>query len=110
MRDEWAAEDSCLLRQGPLLLRQAEDLRARLLQAVQSHDRLEIDCGGVTEADLSTVQTLLSAGRSARRGGKPVVLRGEPAPALCAALQRAGFPPVADAAGFSHWMQGEATS
>lgn len=110
MRDEFAAEETCLVLQGPLLLRQADELRAQLLQALQSQSRLEIDCGGVTEADLSAVQALLSAGRSARRGGKPVSLRGAPAPALCAALVRAGFPPAADAAGFSHWMQGEATS
>jgi ABC-type transporter Mla MlaB component len=110
MRDEFAAKDSWLLLQGPLLLRQAEELRAQLLQAMQSQPQLRIDCGGVTEADLSTVQTLLSAGRSARRGAKPVVLRGDPAPALCAALERAGFPPARDAAGFTHWMQGEAAS
>ncbi len=110
MQNEFAAGDPCLVLRGPLLLRQAEELRAQLLQALQSQPRLEIDCAGVTEADLSTVQTLLSAGRSARRGGKPVLLRGAPAPALCAALARAGFPPVADAAGFSHWMQGEAAS
>ena len=110
MQDEFAAEDACLVLEGPLLLRHAEDLRTRLMQAVQTQPRLEIDCTGVTEADLSAVQALLSAGRSAQRGGKSLLLRGAPAPALCAALARAGFPPVADAAGFSHWMQGEAAS
>jgi hypothetical protein len=78
-----------------------------VLLAVQTQDRLEIDCAGVTEADLSGLQTLLSAGRSARRGGKPVLLRGAPSPALRDAVLRAGFPPTADAAGFSQWLQGE---
>jgi anti-anti-sigma regulatory factor len=107
VQGEDAAGDSCVVLEGPLLLRQAEDLRAKLLLAVQTQDRLEIDCAGVTEADLSGLQTLLSAARSARRGGKPVLLRGAPSPALRDAVLRAGFPPTADAAGFSQWLQGE---
>ena len=103
------AEDHCLVLSGALLLREAEDLHARLLHAVQVQPQLELDLTAVTEADLSALQLLLAAGRSARRSGKPVEVRGTLPASLREALARAGFPEAAaqDATQFSRWMQSE---
>ncbi|MDJ0391607.1 STAS domain-containing protein [Roseomonas sp. E05] len=106
---EPSAEDHCLVLSGALLLREAEDLHARLLHAVQVQPRLELDLAAVTEADLSALQLLLAAGRSAKRSGKPVQVRGVLPASLREALARAGFPDPAgeNAAQFSCWMQSE---
>jgi ABC-type transporter Mla MlaB component len=59
---------------GAATIRQADDIAERLRQALASSDRLEVDCSGVTEADVSFIQLLLSARKSAEASNKALTL------------------------------------
>lgn len=95
--------------EGAATVRNAEATHAKLADILRRHDEIEIDCGAVTEADLSLVQLLLAARRSAKRAGKTVVLAGPASGALRAALSQGGFltglpgPTSADEA---FWLEG----
>ncbi len=76
---------------GSLTLRTVEATREKLLEMLERHQALEIDCSAATEIDLSFIQLLLSARVSAQSAGKTIAL-AQPAPdALRDALQRGGF-------------------
>ncbi len=53
-------------------------------------DRLEIDCSSVDKADVTSIQLLLSAAKSGRAQGRPVVLTSF-SPNLRNTIRRAGF-------------------
>ena len=94
-------------------MRTAEALQATLRDAVQRHDHIEIDCSGVSEADLTLIQLLLAARRSAERDGKRLVLSAPAAGALREALETAGFLPVDDAPAsqdMAFWLEGKKAS
>ena len=76
---------------GALNIREAPRLHAEILAAMASGEALVIDVSGVTEADVSFVQLLLAARRSADAQGKPLTLKGPVLEAVRAVLRRGGF-------------------
>lgn len=86
-----AAETCKIDLAGVLSIRDGERLRATLLEALRGHSRVEIGFEGVTAADLSTVQLILSARKTAASAGKSVVLAQPASGWLLDTLQRAGL-------------------
>jgi anti-anti-sigma regulatory factor len=80
-----------LALRGEQSVRQAAETYAEVLAALREPGDLVLDCTGVTEADLSLVQIILAAHRSARADGRNVVLSASPEGALRRALERGGF-------------------
>ena len=103
---------SCLVFDGPLTVRNIAGLQERLLEALQSQMRIEIDCSGATEADRSCLQLLIAARLSAASQGGALICRGPASGPLREALVRSGFTGAAAGtapAALSLWLQGEAT-
>jgi anti-anti-sigma regulatory factor len=57
--------------EGPVLIRKAAELSARLREALAA-GRLQIDAGGVTQVDTATLQLFVAAVATARRDGAAV--------------------------------------
>jgi anti-anti-sigma regulatory factor len=76
---------------GSLTLRTVETTRAKLLETMERHQALEIDCSAATEIDLSFIQLLLSARTSAQSAGKTIALAQPLSGVLSDVLQRGGF-------------------
>jgi ABC-type transporter Mla MlaB component len=76
---------------GALTLRTVEKIREDLLEMMQRHQALEIDCSAATEIDLSFVQLLLAARTSALSAGKTVALAHPASGILRDVLQRGGL-------------------
>ncbi len=93
-----------LVLQGPHTVRHAAETYAAFTAAMNAPGDIELDCAGVTEADVSFIQIILAATRSAVAQGKQLRLTAPPPPSLCSALQRAGVAqlPAADPAS---WIQ-----
>jgi ABC-type transporter Mla MlaB component len=68
------ADAGCLELVGPLTVRNIEEVRARLLEAAGQHRDVIIDCTLVTAIDLSFIQLVLAARRSAIAAGRTVSL------------------------------------
>ena len=79
---------------GQQTLRNCEQLQATLLAALASRRPVVVDAAAVSEADLSAVQALLAARRTARAQGTPFTLAAPASGALLDVLRRGGF--VAD--------------
>ena len=91
---------------GALHLPRIEACRDRVMAALQANQAVEIDCRDATDIDLTFVQLLLAARRSAASQGRSLTLAGPAEGALLAALQRGGFlpgPDAPDAAAFGFW-------
>ncbi len=86
-----AATTGRLALDGALTIRSAEAVSAKLLDAVNRHSSLSVDCSGVTEVDLSFVQLLIAARVSAQSLQSSVALASRPEGALLDALTRGGF-------------------
>jgi ABC-type transporter Mla MlaB component len=74
---------------GELDLRRADQVRIELLAAIDGADRVCVDMGGATRADVAFVQVLLAALRAAAQRGRPLEisgLEGGVVPPLLAAL------------------------
>lgn len=80
-----------LVFDGVATVRTIEDLHSKLLEMMQQHAIIEIDCAGVSEVDLSFIQLLLSARKSARENGKSFGLAHPASGALHDALTSGGF-------------------
>jgi ABC-type transporter Mla MlaB component len=80
-----------LLLHGAMTLREADAVRSRLLEAMSMHDTVEIDCSAVTGADVSFIQCLIAARRTAAASGKRLSLAAPAQGALLDALVRGGF-------------------
>ena len=76
---------------GPMNLRTASETCDALREAVAHHAAVTIDCAGVTDIDLSFIQLLVSARRSAQRTDRTLCLAEHPDGVLLAALTRAGL-------------------
>jgi len=76
---------------GSATILTSQDIHARLLQAVESGRDVEIECSDVTEADLSFVQLLLAARRSAEARRQRLTLCSPATEALQQTLLRAGL-------------------
>jgi len=89
-----------LVLQGSHTVRHAAETYASFTAAMSAPGDILLDCAGVTEADISFIQIILAATRSAVAQGKQLRLTAPPEAALCSALERAGFAqrPTADPA------------
>jgi ABC-type transporter Mla MlaB component len=97
-----------LVLDGALTIREIEDMHARLRDTLGAHGDVDVDCGQATDIDLSAVQLLVAARRTAAARGTRLDLVRPAGPALTAALTRGGYltadgrPTSADAA----WLIG----
>lgn len=76
---------------GAAGLRDIARLAAELSQVLAAPGPLEIDCSGIAETDLSFVQLLLAAHRTAQSAGKTLTLVIPATGPLAALLAAAGF-------------------
>jgi anti-anti-sigma regulatory factor len=81
----------CVALSGTLTLRNIEDVRGWLLDAIQTHQAITIDCAAVTEVDLSFLQLIIAARKSAASAGKSFSLAQPAAGAFLDTLGRAGL-------------------
>jgi ABC-type transporter Mla MlaB component len=98
-----------LILEGAATVRTAEATHAKLADFLRHHSDIEIDCTGITEADLSLVQLLVAARKSAKRSGKTVVLTAPAGGALREALSQGGFLPALEGQASSDeafWLKG----
>ncbi len=87
------AADRVLVLKGAQTIRQAAQTREAILAALADSGDILLDCAGVEEADLSLVQIILAAQRSAASRSTRLALSEPPAGALRQALARGGFAP-----------------
>jgi ABC-type transporter Mla MlaB component len=91
---------------GALTLRTIETVRSKLLDMMERHQTLEIDCSAATEIDLSFIQVLLAARTSALSLGKTVALAHPASGVLRDVLQRGGLVgAVAGQTDEAFWLQ-----
>ncbi len=76
---------------GDLTVQRAEELRMLLIRGIIDADRVQVDFGPVTDADLSCLQLLCSAHRSAGRMQKDVSLSGAWPAAFTRVVDEAGY-------------------
>ncbi|MGH7035184.1 MAG: STAS domain-containing protein [Stellaceae bacterium] len=86
---------------GSLTLPRAETIRSILAGALDEGGGVAIDCEGATEVDVSFIQLLLAARRSAAHRGASLALAAPAAGALRTALERGGFLTAASKGGAS---------
>jgi ABC-type transporter Mla MlaB component len=77
---------------GELTIRTITDAHHKLANAYAKKGEMQLDTSAVSEADLSLVQLIEAARRSANADGKRFTLSPPPSEALRQVLQRAGFP------------------
>lgn len=78
---------------GGLTTPGGEDVHRRVREALNGCEELVVDCSGATEIDVSFLQILVAAQRSAERSRKTVALASPPQGVLADALRRCGFAP-----------------
>ena len=76
---------------GIRTVRTAEQSHSLLLEALSAASSIRVDCSHVTEADISLVQLLLSARKTAAGTGKRLTLAHPAEGALGGILTRGGF-------------------
>jgi ABC-type transporter Mla MlaB component len=69
----------------------AEDLHRGIMEVLQQSETVEVDCSDVVEADLSLVQLLVAARRTAAASGKSLRLAAPAAGVVRDMLVRGGF-------------------
>ena len=79
------------LMTGDLTITQAENLKARLAAKLEGAQRIRIIISDVTAIDLSCLQLLCSAHRTAAAEGKQLILEEPLHPELCKLINQAGF-------------------
>lgn len=79
---------------GAATLRAAHDIADRLRAALAAGGGVELDCEGLEEVDLTFVQLVVAARKSAEAEGKRLVLGAPARGPLLAALEAAGIGPV----------------
>jgi hypothetical protein len=76
-----------------LTIREAENIQARLLDLVREQETVVVDCSAAAEIDLSFVQLVLSARKSAIALGKRLTVVPPASGLLSDVLRRAGIVP-----------------
>ena len=76
-----------------LTIREAERIQSQLLQAVREQEKIVVDCGAATDIDLSFVQLILAARKSAAALGKTLTVIPPASGALQDILWRTGILP-----------------
>lgn len=80
-----------LLFEGPLTVRTIAAVHGTLLAALAGQQMVQVDCAGAETVDLSFIQLLLAARRSATNAGKQFQLAAPAAGALRTTLEQGGF-------------------
>lgn len=83
--------DRTVVFSGDATIRQAERIHGELLAALAPGMRIAVDCAGVAEVDLSFVQQILAARRSAERAGGLLAIAPPASGPLLDVLARGGF-------------------
>ncbi len=76
---------------GPVTIANSQNTHTRLLAALESGSEVHLECSGVTEADVSFVQLLLSAYRSSQGRRRRLLLRSPVGACMRDVLLRAGL-------------------
>jgi anti-anti-sigma regulatory factor len=94
-----------------LTVRDAEHVHARLLEAVRDRSSVVIDCRAATDIDLSFIQLVISAHKSALANGKALTVVPPSDGRMTDILRRAGLIGTADRppADALFWFHKEAT-
>lgn len=103
---------STLSFDGSRTLANANDVRASLINALQASNLVVLECNGLQDVDLTFVQCLLAARRSAAEQGKSLSLAAPAAGSLREVLQRGGFLSTPDASASpdeAFWTTGAAS-
>ncbi|MBR0830216.1 STAS domain-containing protein [Bradyrhizobium manausense] len=77
--------------QGSLTLRDAKQVQGLLLDAISASREVEIDVSDVSSIDVSIIQLIVSARKSAEQRGRKLALATESNGAFRATLAKAGF-------------------
>ncbi len=88
---------------GPATIRKADEIADRLKRTLTTSDRIEIDCSELEEVDVTFIQLIAAARKSAAAAGKHMVLSAPAEGCLLEALNRAGIQPTGSQ---SFWFQG----
>jgi hypothetical protein len=88
---------------GSQTIREAEDAAHILRKALADHPSLVLDCDEIEEADLTFLQLVIAARRSAQKSGKAFALGATARGPLLAALDRAGIRPEGE---HLFWFEG----
>jgi len=91
---------------GAATIRHADEIAERLRQAFASSDRIEIDCTQVTEVDVTFLQLLIAAVKSAEASGKVLSLSAPVRGALLEAVSVCG---VQDGPRAQFWLERRAS-
>ncbi len=76
-RDQQSGKQANITLDGNLTVGQAEGLRTLLIKALIDAEEVRVDFGTVTDVDLSCLQLLCSAHRSASRMKRSISLSGD---------------------------------
>jgi hypothetical protein len=93
---------------GALTVREIKVIHARIAAALHQYPAVTLDCSNATAVDLSFIQLVLSARKSAQGAGKTLALAHGPQGALRNALMQAGMIAQGDDApvpGQEFWIQ-----
>jgi ABC-type transporter Mla MlaB component len=85
------SEEGHLVFEGALTMRSVTSNFTRLKQAMAKRDVIHIDCHRAEEIDLTFVQLLVAASKTAERSRKKLSLTGPAASTIFDTLTRAGF-------------------
>lgn len=80
-----------LVVEGDLTIRHANELKAILMKSLNGLDLLALNFEKATEVDLSCLQLLCSAHRTAVRSGRRLILTRDRSEALKRAIEDAGY-------------------
>ena len=78
--------------QGSLRAAQSENVHRTVLDALRNHESIVVDCSGADDIDVSFLQILIGAARTASVLRKDIRLAAPPSGALAETLRRCGFP------------------
>jgi len=80
-----------LTLQDCLTVAYADQLHEQIVEALQSHAKVALDCSGATEIDVSFLQILLGASRIAESTDKSICLAAPVSGLLAETMTRCGF-------------------
>jgi hypothetical protein len=99
-------ESSVICFSDNVTISNISDAHDILCSALERENSITIDIGGLAEADLTFVQLIESARRSAAEGGRSIQLRQAAQGAVLQVLQRGGFLDPDDRDRTDFWLQG----
>jgi ABC-type transporter Mla MlaB component len=76
---------------GDLTIRHAAEVQGFLADRLKKYDNIELDCTAITETDLSFLQLLVAASKSAAAAGKRIHLDRQRAGCVGDLVERAGL-------------------